>query len=48
MKTKKIEFKNFENEKLSRREQQTIGGGDDPGDTIRGNGKGSTDVEGHP
>ncbi|WP_263362437.1 rSAM-modified peptide [Flavobacterium collinsii] len=34
-----MELENFGNEKLSKKEQQTICGGD--GDTIRGNGKGS-------
>lgn len=41
MKTKKIKFEDFGNEKLSRKEQQTIFGGD--GDPSRGNGKGSTE-----
>ncbi|MFW0737638.1 MULTISPECIES: rSAM-modified peptide [unclassified Flavobacterium] len=37
-------FEDFQLEKLSKKEQKTVRGGDDsnvPGDTIRGNGKGS-------
>ena len=53
MKTQKISFENFKNEKLSGKEQKMIQGGDDTpnggnsintleeSDTNRGNGKGS-------
>ena len=44
MKTEKITFEDFKNEKLSKKEQKVIHGGDDTyeeSDTNRGNGKGS-------
>ncbi|WP_264531964.1 rSAM-modified peptide [Flavobacterium sp. N502540] len=37
-------FEDFQSEKLSKKEQKTVQGGDEnniPGDPIRGNGKGS-------
>ena len=44
MKNKKLLFEDFRNEKLSKKEQKTVHGGDDTyteSDTNRGNGKGS-------
>ncbi|GIQ59132.1 hypothetical protein Flavo103_22680 [Flavobacterium collinsii] len=44
METKKLNIEDFKNNILSKKEQKTIHGGDEPnipGDTIRGNGKGS-------
>jgi natural product precursor len=43
MKNNKTTFGNFEIEKLSKKQQKTIlgGGGDDPVDPVKGNGKGS-------
>ncbi|WP_374174647.1 TIGR04149 family rSAM-modified RiPP [Flavobacterium tructae] len=49
MKNKKLNFENFKSNTLSKKEQKTVRGGDDPttpiqtitGDPSRGNGKGS-------
>ncbi|MFW0737636.1 rSAM-modified peptide [Flavobacterium sp. T12S277] len=47
MENKKLNIKDFTHHTLSKKEQKTVkGGGEEesciPGDTIRGNGKGST------
>ena len=41
MTTQKLTFEDFQIEKLSKNEQKTVHGGDEPSDPIRGNGKGS-------
>jgi natural product precursor len=41
MKNTKVTFEDFATEKLSKNQQKTILGGDDPTDPLKGTGKGS-------
>ena len=42
MANQKLNISNFESEKLSKKQQKTVSGGDDPIDPSKGDGKGNT------